>query len=406
MENSQSPKKTVLIVDDQTPFVLSLSTGLKAINPKYDILTAENGKCAMEILESKRVDLVLTDLRMPEMDGFELLAFMSKNYPSIPVIVMSAYGTQEIKDSLDNMGTLKFLEKPVDFQELTNTINNGLHLKQERGGFLHGISIPSFLQLIEMEKKTCMLDIQGEHSDLKGNFYFNKGELFDAVFGDLHGEEAAKKIIGWENAEIKFNELPKKKINKRINNQLMALIMEALRLKDETATEEQDDLEALKHHYQKKASGNPPPRADTRQDGIDNENHKIIESEKETSMNVKKINDTVEILKDDLGDGLLAADIFGTSDGQTIAGYNTQPKAAALFSQLTKYMNKSLENSGFPRLGKYYFLDLADDKMIFLIPLGDFLWGILINKEKVQLGLMLNVILPKIIDSFEDAIVG
>jgi len=96
MKNNQALKKTVLIVDDETPFILSLTTGLKRYSSEYNILTAENGKIAVEILESTPLDLVVTDLRMPEMDGFELLAYMSTNFPSIPVIVMSAFGTQEI----------------------------------------------------------------------------------------------------------------------------------------------------------------------------------------------------------------------------------------------------------------------------------------------------------------------
>ena len=92
MEADQAQKKKVLIVDDETPFILSLTAGLKKYPTEYSILTAENGKEAMEILESTRVDLVVTDLRMPEMDGFELLAFISANFPSIQTIVMSAFG--------------------------------------------------------------------------------------------------------------------------------------------------------------------------------------------------------------------------------------------------------------------------------------------------------------------------
>lgn len=96
--DEHTPKKTVLLVDDETPFILSLTTGLDNYRSKYNILTAKNGKHAVRILESSSVDLVVTDLRMPEMDGFELLAHMSAHFPSIPAIVMSAFGTQEIKN--------------------------------------------------------------------------------------------------------------------------------------------------------------------------------------------------------------------------------------------------------------------------------------------------------------------
>ena len=236
-----TPIKTVLIVDDETPFILSLTTGLKTFRSKYNILTAKNGKQAVEIMESAPVDLVVTDLRMPEMDGFELLAYMGTNFPSIPAIVMSAFGTQEIKKQIMTMGTLGFLEKPIDFQELANAINDGLN-HEKKGGSLKGISIASFLQLIEMEEKTCLLDIKGEQASMNGIFYFNKGVLYDAVCGNLRGEDAAMEVIGWENAEIRFKELPKKKISRRVETGLMSLIMEAMRRKDEFEIQEAEDL--------------------------------------------------------------------------------------------------------------------------------------------------------------------
>ena len=413
MKDNQAQTKTVLIVDDENPFILSLTTGLKRYSSEYNILTAENGKDAVKILESTPVDLMVTDLRMPEMDGYELLAYMTANFPSIPTIVMSAFGTQEIKDRLSTMGTLGFLEKPVDFQELANAINDGLK-RDKKGGSLKGISIASFLQLIRMEEKTCLLDIQGEDRSVNGIFYFNKGELYDAICGKLKGEEAALEVIGWENAEIKFKELPKKKISKRINAELISLIMEAMRLKDELAPQEnKDPVEngdvtdvLLEDFEQDTAMEQPSLNGETDSGDVEKKTHKSIETRKETEMNVEKLNAAIEILKGDMGDALLATDIFGAADGQSIAGYNTQPKASALFNQLTGYLTKSLQGAGFPPLGRYYMLDLVDAKMVIVIPLGDYQWGMLVDTNKAQLGLLLNVVMPKIIDAFEEAITG
>jgi len=392
MKNNQALKKTVLIVDDETPFILSLTTGLKRYSSEYNILTAENGKIAVEILESTPLDLVVTDLRMPEMDGFELLAYMSTNFPSIPVIVMSAFGTQEIKDRLGPIGTLGFLDKPVDFKKLTNLIRNSLK-HDIKGGSLKDISITSFLQLIEMEQKTCLLDITGEDMPVNGIFYFNKGELYDAVCGELKGEKAVLEVIGWGNAEIKLKELPKEKISKRIEANLMSLIMEATRLKELSLQE--DKMEGASDVLSEDVELEGKKR-----------NHKFIEKQKEVNMNVEKLNAAVDLLKGDLGDALLATDIYGSADGQSIAGYNTQPKASALFCQVTAYLTKSLNDSGFPQLGRYYILDLADANIVVVIPLGDYQWGMLVDVKKAQLGLLLNVVMPKIIDAFEEAITG
>ena len=312
------------------------------------------------------------------------------------------------------MGTLRFLEKPVDFQELTNSISDSLTHKN-KGGSLNGISIASFLQLIEMEEKTCLLDIQGEDPSLKGILYFNKGVLYDAICGKLNGKGAALEVIGWENTEIRFKELPQKKISKRIEADLMSLIMEAMKRKDESAAQEDEelieiedvaDILLLDDFGESTALGEPPLNERTRLGKVETEKQKFMETGKETKVNVQKLFTAVELLKNDLGDALLAADIFGSADGQSIAGYNSQPKASALFGQLTLFLGKSLEGSGFPRLGKYYILDLADAKMVIVIPLGDYQWGLFVDTKKVQLGLLLNVVMPKIIDAFEEAIAG
>jgi hypothetical protein len=122
-------------------------------------------------------------------------------------------------------------------------------------------------------------------------------------------------------------------------------------------------------------------------------------------MNVQKLQEGIEFLKDSLKGGLIATDIFGTEDGQSIAGFNTQPAASALFSRLTREMNTSLKESGFPTLGKYYLLDLVDQNKIIVVPMAKYQWGILVNKD-AQLGLITNVLLPKMIDRFEEALTG
>jgi len=123
-------------------------------------------------------------------------------------------------------------------------------------------------------------------------------------------------------------------------------------------------------------------------------------------MNVEKLNAAIELLKSDIGDALIAANIFGSADGQTIAAYNSQPKGAALFSQLTAYLVKALKDSDFPMLGRYYMVDLVGDKMAITISLGDYQWGMILDMKKVQLGLLLNIVMPKIIDAFEEAMAG
>ena len=121
-------------------------------------------------------------------------------------------------------------------------------------------------------------------------------------------------------------------------------------------------------------------------------------------MDIKKLKASVEVLKDDLGDGLIATDIFTVEDGMSIAGYNPQPKASALFNNLTTDLMETLRSANFPNLDKYYILDLEGDHLVIVLPLGDYRWGMLVNSKKVQLGLLLSIAIPDCIQAFEDAL--
>jgi DNA-binding response OmpR family regulator len=214
--------KNVLIVDDDQSFLESLSDGLRAYSHDFSVITAANGAKAVASLSSKPIDLVVTDLKMPVIDGFELLALMSSQHPKVPAIVMTAFGTPEIEEQIDKLGAIVYIEKPLDFKELAARIYEGLSANSR--GYINNISLPSFLQLIEAEKKTCTLAVKAEGK--QGTLYFSKGVLFDAETGALRGDDAAYDIVCWTNAELEIKSVCRRK-ERKINSSLHQILMEA-----------------------------------------------------------------------------------------------------------------------------------------------------------------------------------
>jgi CheY-like chemotaxis protein/GAF domain-containing protein len=225
--------KNVLIVDDEETLLLIIESRFEDYKDQFKVLTANNGKEAIDILESNVVDFVITDLNMPILDGIELLAHMSANYPTTPAIAMTAFSTPEVEEKLERMGTLRIMDKPVDLDVLAHTVLEGL-ARSYQGGTLTCISVSNFLQLINMEEKTCLVEV---HSDgqKRGFLYFQQGELFDATFGDLKGEAACYEMIAWDNVQLYLKDLPQKKTKRRIKKKILSLVLEGLRLKDEAA---------------------------------------------------------------------------------------------------------------------------------------------------------------------------
>lgn len=121
-------------------------------------------------------------------------------------------------------------------------------------------------------------------------------------------------------------------------------------------------------------------------------------------MNIKRLNKIVEDLREDLGSALIATDSWKTGDAISLAGFNTQPKATALFNEITRNVDKSLKDSGFPGLGKYYMINLENNFMVVVVIQGGFQEGMLVDLSKTTLGLLINIALPKVLDGLAEAI--
>ena len=223
--------KKVLIVDDDKSFLQSLIDGFKAYEDKFGIITAGDGIEAVQALKKERVDLVLTDLKMPRMDGFELVAHLSSNYTDTPVIVMTAFGTPEMEESLRAMGTIQYIEKPIDFGILVEKILKGLEGPSQDQGYITGVSLSSFLQLLEIDKKTCTLTIRSGSNT--GYMHFKEGDLMDANFRDQQGSEAAFEIVSWKNVEIAMDSSCSV-TDKNIQESLGFILLEGSRRTDES----------------------------------------------------------------------------------------------------------------------------------------------------------------------------
>ncbi|MDZ7371689.1 MAG: sigma-54 dependent transcriptional regulator [candidate division KSB1 bacterium] len=118
----------LLIVDDEAAQRETLSGFLK--KKGFQVFTAADGNRALEIVRSQLIDLVLTDLRMPEMDGLELLRRIKAENPEIAVLVMTAFGSIEKAIEAMKAGAFDFVVKPINLEQLEINVSRALEHKQ------------------------------------------------------------------------------------------------------------------------------------------------------------------------------------------------------------------------------------------------------------------------------------
>ena len=189
----------VLLVDDDRILLRRIERYCHRHAGRFTLILAENGKDAVRVLRQKDVSLVVSDLVMPEMDGFALLAHMSENFPDIPVIVQTGFGSTETTRAALERGAVGYIEKPVTPEALERKILDALDEKRA-GDAVRYVPLELFCRLLEMEGKTCTLRVHRHENAPAGILFFHGGQLVNARVEALQGLAAAQQILEWKDA--------------------------------------------------------------------------------------------------------------------------------------------------------------------------------------------------------------
>lgn len=124
-------RRSVLVVDDEKNIRLTMSRALEGID--VDVTLAGNGEEALAAMAGRHVDVVLLDLRMPGMDGIDVLRRVATEFPATRVIIVTAYGTVDRAVDAMKLGAVDFIEKPVTPAEVRGRVIELLDRERVRG---------------------------------------------------------------------------------------------------------------------------------------------------------------------------------------------------------------------------------------------------------------------------------
>ena len=120
----------VLLVDDEQEFIETLSERLKM--RELDTKLALDGEQALEAVQDDEPDVMLLDLKMPGMDGMEVLRKVKKAYPGVQVVMLTGHGTDKDEEQAKHLGAYAYLQKPVDLENLVVTLRDAFKNKIAR----------------------------------------------------------------------------------------------------------------------------------------------------------------------------------------------------------------------------------------------------------------------------------
>ena len=370
-------KQTILIVEDDLKVVELVKAAVEKIGIEYIIKIAYNGKEALNIIEKEKIDLALLDIHMPVMSGAQLLTELCNQRIWFPIIILTAYSVQEIRNKLLEYGIIDLLVKPLDIVVLKEKIKDVLQ-KSEHKDSISGLSAAAIMQVLEMENRTGIMNIKIKNRN--GRIFFQEGKVVDIEADGISGEEALGGFLDptFENTQISIEYLDHHR-KKKMNKSFTQVILNVSRLIDEKNKYNQEDTVKTK-----------PGK------------HWKLEKKVETEQ--RQLNSLIENLKKELGDALVSTAIWTVPAGQLVAGYNTRENVSHAFNQITLLAHEALTQANYPELGKYFIFDLKDEKTSVTIPLGEYSWSMLIDSRQVPPEFILKEILPKQITAFQEAI--
>ena len=231
----------VLIVDDDSSTLRVLDLAFRKRG--YDVRLAPSGAKALEVLGRERVDVIIADIIMPEMDGFELIRRVRSegNLATIPFIFLTGDRTSKSKVRGLEMGVDDYITKPCILSELFAKVESILRKARaasslavggwDFSGKLSAMPIEELIQILEMSRKSGRLLVTSVYG--QADLYFQAGQIHHSRFLDIEGEEGLYLLFAVREGEFHFR-AGEKAETRTVTKNCAALLLEALRQRDET----------------------------------------------------------------------------------------------------------------------------------------------------------------------------
>jgi CheY-like chemotaxis protein len=236
----QAPRaRQILLVDDDAGFTAFFKEFLLTHRPgAWVVHTAAHYAPALACLKQNSIDLVVLDIKMPIMDGLQLLSLLKRTHPELQVVILTSSATPENRAQGLQSGAALFFDKTevADSLDKIYAALESVASAPTEGfrGLLRQVGLPDVLQMECLGRKSSLLEVSSPKDS--GRIYIQDGSIIHAEMGRAQGEPALFDLLGLKGGEFRLKPFAAPQ-RQTIDGHWESLLMEAARLRDEASAE-------------------------------------------------------------------------------------------------------------------------------------------------------------------------
>jgi len=190
----------LLAIDDEVAHLHNLREYLEAVPGQFEVTLAETGEEGVLQLAARSFDVLLTDINLPGIDGTEVVRRAQTLAPYLKVVVMTGFGTPELRTWAHGAGVVQFVDKPLELAELRRILTETTQAHHGWQGTVGGLDIFDFAQLLILSGKSKVIEVRCGRDE--GIVVFDSGAMVHASTADRRGEAAFHQMVEWEGGSF------------------------------------------------------------------------------------------------------------------------------------------------------------------------------------------------------------
>ncbi len=375
--NQASGTRQVLVCENPERPGMGIAAELRkfSVSHHFKIIKAADREAARSLLHTLPIGVVIIDVGRESGEAQALLRSIGRGFPSLPLFVFNGFMIPGIAEKAKEYDHVRYCEDPGDLARFISLVLEEVTTKKR--GMIEGILLTNFLEWLNSEKLSGQVVVSS--GPRQGVLFLKEGRLIAATMGNSPSPTALAEMSAWEKVTVEIREgtLPGGIDTGRAPG-------------------------ALPVSQGPTRVGNAGQAQERGNSSI--ETLRLARRQGTLSVRIKALQLAVAAIRDMLHDSLLRIDIFLSTDGRSLAGWNSQPLACSAFAGVTRSLTDSLAASRFPPLGKYYLFELANETLVLMVVSGELHMGLLLAKDKVPMGLLTNIVLPQASKALDEAV--